>query len=137
MSIHCYTDQLSYRAGDEVHFYLSSSHPNCSVEIQRWGAERISVWQRHGLRISAAGNARKRIEYGLRLESILCTQSPQRLAIGLLQRHRANEAGEQSDHFFVVRASQPGKANKILQLATNTYQAYNAGRLMPLWRQQR
>ncbi len=127
MSIHCYTDQLSYRAGDEVHFYLSSSQPNCSVEIQRWGAERISVWQQQGLRIGQQETPENASSAGCGWRPSFALKVPNDWRSGYYSIIVRNQAGEQSDHFFVVRASQPGKANKILlQLATNTYQAYNA-----------
>jgi len=44
-----YTDQVSYQAGDEIKFHISSAADRFDVEIARVGAERVVVWKKVGL----------------------------------------------------------------------------------------
>src|SRR5207249_888037 len=48
-AIEGYTDQLSYQAGDEIGFHISSTAEKFSLEIARVGAERVVVWKQDGL----------------------------------------------------------------------------------------
>src|SRR5205823_1560113 len=47
-AIEGYTDRLSYQAGDEIGFHISSASEKFSLEVARVGAERVVVWKRDG-----------------------------------------------------------------------------------------
>ncbi len=122
-----YADQLGYAPGDEANLHISSTP--CDLEIVRLGAETKSVWMNAGVATkvhdtptdASANGCRWPVAVSLKVgedwpsgyyECRMTTQPPgQKAATGTL--------------FFVVRPATPGKASKILlQLSTNTYNAY-------------
>ncbi len=122
-----YADQLGYAPGDEVNLHISSTP--CDLEIVRLGAETKSVWKKAGVVTkvhdtptdASANGCKWPVAVTLTVgadwpsgyyECRMTTQPPgQKAATGTL--------------FFVVRPKVPGKAAKILlQLSTNTYNAY-------------
>ncbi|MBM3981102.1 MAG: hypothetical protein FJ304_12600 [Planctomycetes bacterium] len=122
-----YADQLSYAPGDEVKLHISST--KCDLELFRAGPERKSVWKHAGVNAGVHEVPRDASSHGCKwpvgatlkvgadwpsgyYECRMITQPPgQKEATGTL--------------FFVVRPNAPGRDAKVLlQLATNTYNAY-------------
>ncbi len=132
-----YAGQLSYRAGDEVQLHVSTSASSFDLEVARVGAEREVVWRQEGIK----GAAYDIPEYA---SSQGCGWPPAHaFGVGHDWRsgyyevtlsvrdhgggftHRTRRRAEGVLH-FVVRAAAPGRDSKmLLQLATNTYNAYN------------
>ena len=127
MTTYCYTNQLSYQAGDEIFFHLSTSAASCTLEISRWGAERVQVYQQHGLKAKNHPTPDNASTHGCGWPVAFSLKVPQEWPSGYYRVIVKGDPNETWEHFFVVRSARPGKENRILlQLATNTYQAYNA-----------
>jgi len=132
-----YASQLSYAPGEEATFHVSSSAPRYTVEIARIGASREIVWKSgdltgaehpvpenassHGcgwpvaFKVPVAANWKS----GYYVATLRAQDSGGRYS----QRGRRTA---ESEMYFVVRSAHPGRDTKILlQLATNTYNAYN------------
>ena len=128
--IEAYSDRLSYQAGDEIQLHVSTTAVKYSVEIARVGARQSVVWQqrdmsgtRHATPDSASTHGcgwpvairipvSKSWKSGYYAVTLVGTEKSDRVVRG--------------DAFFVVRASHPGaNASILLQLSTNTYNAYN------------
>jgi hypothetical protein len=124
-----YTDQLSYRAGEEIAFHVSSAAATFDLEIARIGVERRVVWHRKlipGHQHSIPDNASS---HGCRWPAaIKVPVSPDWQSgyyVGRMSVTPASGKTASSEQFFVVRSANPGKDTKILiQLSTNTYNAY-------------
>ena len=144
-----YAGESSYRPGDEAAIHVSTSAPKYSVEIARIGDKREVVWtakdlpgheyhvpenaSSHGcgwpmaFKVPVAANWRS----GYYLVTFRAERN--QYAVGRLrledQPGRFVQRGRhavESDAYFVVRSAQPGRDTKILiQLTTNTYNAYN------------
>jgi hypothetical protein len=132
-----YTSQLSYAPGDDVALCVSTTAAKYNVEISRVGAKREVLLTKkdvagkehpvpencssHGCNWPASFKFKipadwKSGYYGVAL-------SAEDRGGQFVQRGRRTAA---SEAFFVVRAADPGKSSKILlQLCTNTYNAYN------------
>jgi N,N-dimethylformamidase beta subunit-like, C-terminal len=132
-----YTDQLSYVAGDSIAFHTSTSALKYDVEIAREGAQREVVWTQadlpgaeHAVPDDASANGcRWPVAFRLTLPetwksgyySVQMRVADQGGAF--TQRNRRTADGTA---FFVVRPALPGASARILlQLSTNTYNAYN------------
>jgi hypothetical protein len=132
-----YTDQLSYVAGDSVAFQISTSAPKYAVEIAREGARREVVWSaadlpgaEHSVPDDASAN-------GCRWPVAFRVTVPEGWKSGYYSvKLRVADAGgtfternqrtAEGTAFFVVRPAEPGRnARILLQLTTNTYNAYN------------
>ncbi|HVX64489.1 MAG TPA: N,N-dimethylformamidase beta subunit family domain-containing protein [Pirellulales bacterium] len=132
-----YTNQLSYQAGDEITFHVSTTAPTWSLEISRLGAETEQVWEKNDLPGAAhpvPGNASS---HGCGWPAAFSLAAPESWRSGYYEAVlrvadrgdefiRRNRRTAESRLFFVIRSSQPGSNAKILlQLTTNTYNAYN------------
>lgn len=132
-----YADQLSYREGDEVGLCVSTSAATFAVEIAREGAKREVVWSKGdvpGHERSVPEDASSR---GCRWPVELKVKVPEawksgyytvtlRAADGGGEFTQRNRRTAEGSCFFVVRSAHPGRDSKILiQLSTNTYNAYN------------
>ena len=122
-----YTDQLSYTPGDTVRFHVSSAVPY-SLEVARLGPKREVVWRKDDLPacphpVPADASAR-----GCGWPAARALAVPDDWRTGYYEcRLTAKGDGKplNSAAFFVVRPRQPGKDSRVLlQLATNTYNAY-------------
>lgn len=131
-----YSGRLSYAPGEEVTLHVSTSATQFAVEIARLGAQREIVWSQTrvpGARHAVPHDASSR---GCRWPESLRVLIPQEWRSGYYEvRLRAADGGfvrrgrrtAESSCFFVVRSAAPGRDSKILlQLTTNTYEAYNA-----------
>jgi hypothetical protein len=128
-AIEGYTDQLSYMPGEEVKFHISCETNSCSVEIARVGAERVVVWKKDDMPgksypIPADASSRG-CGWPVGLTLTIPADWKSGYYSGRLTATRPDGKKESSELFFVVRSANPGKDTKILlQLSTNTYNAY-------------
>ncbi len=132
-----YTRQVSYQPGEEVEFHVSTSSPKFDLEIARVGAERKIVHSQkdiHGGLFSIPWNASSYgcdwpVAHTLKIptdwtggyyEAIL------KVADGGGEYTQRGPRSAQSSCFFILHSANPGRDAKILiQLTTNTYNAYN------------
>ncbi|MCY2994339.1 MAG: hypothetical protein NTY19_41665, partial [Planctomycetota bacterium] len=147
-----YCDPLSVQAGEDVGFCVSTNAERFSIEVARVGAEEEVVWTKAGLAgqeyppDDGTGLTVRSAMYGCRWPAaVKLTVSPAWksgfyrvvLQAGTERRgeippgpvHRVKLTSQPARFVmcFVVRAAQPGQRSKILlQLASNTYQAYNS-----------
>ncbi len=124
-----YPDQLSVSAGDEIGFHISTNAQKYSIEIARVGAERQVVWTRDdvsGVEYEIPDNASS---HGCGWPLTVAVPVPEEWKSGyysvMLRASRGGQTTE-GEMFFVVRAMHPGREARILlQLTTNTSNAYN------------
>ena len=125
-----YTDQLSYRAGDEVTFHVSTPAKTYDLEIARIGAAREIVWRKQDVKGYLHATPENASTHGCGWPKDVTLRVPESWRSGYYQarlRGIDSRGGEVlSTMFFVVRAPSKDTASRILlQLATNTYNAYN------------
>jgi len=132
-----YTDQLSYQAGDEIGFHISTSAPKYSIEIARVGAEREIVWSQDDLPGAEYPIPENAPSHGCGWPASFRLGVPAEWRSGyyLVSMRVEDEGGKfthwnrrtsEGETFFVIRSQNPGRDTKMLiQLATNTYNAYN------------
>lgn len=121
-----YPGKRSYLPGDEVTFHLSSNLSNVDIEIARIGAQSRAVFTKEGIPIREQPVPKNASSHGCDWPDALTVKIPDAWTSGCYEA-RARSGDTQSNRmFFVVRPSHPGRDTKILlQLATNTYNAYN------------
>lgn len=123
-----YPDQLSYVAGDEVKLHLSSSHPSVSLIIERVGAERLRVLEREGVPVERHPIPDRASSDGCGWPVATTLTIPPSWRTGYYEVQLRGDSGEGSSRaslFFIVRNAKPDEGSRILlQLATNTYNAY-------------
>jgi hypothetical protein len=126
-----YTDQLSYVAGDEVKVHVSSQLPRFNVLITRVGLKRKAVWQKADVEGTPHPIPTDASSRGCGWPVTFTVKVPPEwksgyYAIRFLPANGATNVPDfVSEAFFVLRSANPGKDAKILlQLATNTYNAY-------------
>ncbi len=133
-----YAGAVSYAPGDEVTLHVSTSAAQYSVQVHRWGAARELVWT-HGTPVTGSvqpipdnasshgcgwpASVRVRIPDSWRsgyYHVTLRAEDP-----GGAFTHRGRRTAE-SSCYFIVREARPGRTSRILlQLSSNTYNAYN------------
>jgi hypothetical protein len=128
--IEAYPDRLSYEPDDEVALHVSTTSPKYSVEIARVGAKRKPVWKKNDVAGTIHDTPENASTHGCRWPVALKIRIPTEWKSGYysvtLKAAGAGSKPIQSEAFFVVRSAQPGKQSRILmQLTTNTYNAYN------------
>lgn len=132
-----YTGRVSYLPGEDLTLHVSTSAATYSVEIARLGAERniaTNFTKLEGREFSVPENASS---HGCGWPASLQFKVPANWPSGYYQvilratdggglyaqRNRRTAEGE---CFFIVRPAQPGRRTKILlELSSNTYNAYN------------
>lgn len=132
-----YAGQVSYAQGEEVGFHVSTTAAKFSIEIARIGAERKVVWTKDNLPGKESPVPDDAAANGCRWPETLRVPTTKEWPSGYYEAtlkcadaggkwtHRGARTA-QSSVWFVVRASEPGAKSKILlQLCTNTYDAYN------------
>ncbi|MCB1122132.1 MAG: hypothetical protein KJT03_11320, partial [Verrucomicrobiae bacterium] len=132
-----YSGQVSYVAGEKVALHVSTSAQVCSLEIARLGAQREVVMSRlevPGKKYSVPENASS---YGCNWPASYQFELPEDWTSGYYEvRLRVSDEGgdfqqrnrrtAEGQCYFIVRPQEPGTRTKILiQLSTNTYNAYN------------
>lgn len=131
-----YPDQLSYAPGEELKLQVSTTAPTFSITIDRIGAEDERVFEKAGIsgaEYPAPDNASSHgcgwpAGFGFKIPDdwqsgyYQVTLSAEDNGGAFTGRNRRTAVGST---FFVVRAAEPGAKSKILlQLSTNTYNAY-------------
>ena len=122
-----YADQLSYRPGEDVVLHLSSSESEIALSIERVAAGRELVFEKRGIAGVAHPIPDRASSHGCDWPETFRFQIPEDWRSGYYEVSltAGAEKPARSTLFFVLRSSQPGKDSKILiQLATNTYNAY-------------
>lgn len=134
-----YAGQVSYKPGEELSLHVSTSAPKFAVEIARLGAQREVVFAKpdvpgvdapipenassHGCKWPVAFKLSIAVADSWKSGYYHVTFKAEDGGGKFFQRGRRTV---ESSCFFIVRAAQPGKNSKILlQLSTNTYNAYN------------
>jgi len=125
-----YCDRMSYLPGDEVGLCVSTNGARYRAEVSRVGLDRRVVWEtdnQSGVLHPVPDDAAL---YGCKWPVSVKIPIGQDWRSGLYRIVlRASSGGTQSEPreaIFIVRSAKPGIENKILlQIATNTYQAYN------------
>jgi hypothetical protein len=125
----CYTDRLSYKAGDQVAVHVHTTAPEYSLTVLRDGAEPQTVLEVKGLTGTPHETPQDAyaVGCGWPVSTTLDVDESWRSGFYLLVI-RAERDGEEieHEHYFVVRASEPGSSSSIaLVLSTSTLHAYN------------
>lgn len=124
-----YTDQLSYLPGETVSFRLSSSERQVDLLIERQGGTTQTVHQESGIQCSAQIIPDRAASDGCDWPETFAFHIPDQWASGayVARLSTTKDSGKKAETsiLFVVRSATPGRNTKILlQLATNTYNAY-------------
>ena len=132
-----YTHQLSYALGEEIEFRVSTSAAHYSLEIARLGATREVVFSQTELPGAAHPIPENASSHGCGWPTSFTLAVPETWQSGYYEGTlRATDSGgtyvyrnrrtTESTLFFIVRPAKPGVNTPILlQLSTNTYNAYN------------
>lgn len=131
-----YTNQLSYAPGEEVAFHLSTTAKTVSMTIERLGASKVRVWEKKDIAGAAHPVPDRASSHGCNWPETFRLPIPADWESGYYEAtlsvrddggqfiHR-NHRTAASTLFFIVRSGDPGTRTKILlQLSTNTYNAY-------------
>lgn len=114
--------------GEAVAFHLSSSHTSIDLVIDRVGAERTRVFEEQGIESAPHPIPDRASSNGCGWPAALTLTIPDDWTSGYYEvtaTLNKNGTSVRSNMFFVVRSAAPGTSSKILlQLATNTYNAY-------------
>lgn len=123
-----YTDKLSCIPGEELGFHLSSSSETVNLVIERQGGVDEKVFEKSAIPCTAHPIPDRASSDGCNWPAGFKLQIPNDWKSGCYIATLSFKNGEQdvsSQVLFVVRSSEPGKNTDILlQLATNTYNAY-------------
>ena len=132
-----YAGALSYAPGDELTLHASTSAANFSVEIVRYGAERKVVYSKKNIPGAEQPIPENASSHGCKWKPSFKLKIPADWKTGYYEAFlrvedrggkfiQRNRRTAESGCYFVVRPAEPGKDTKILlQLAVNTYNAYN------------
>ena len=127
--IDAYADRLSYQAGDHVALHVSTSAPRYAVEVARVGKKRQLVFTKDDLAGTKHPVPDDAYSHGCRWPAALKIPVAEEWPSGyyqILLRGADDGRKVEGEAFFVVRAARPAKdARILLQLCTNTYNAYN------------
>lgn len=132
-----YAGQVSYKPGEELSLHVSTSAPAFAVEIARLGAKPEVVFTKPDVAGAEWPVPENAASHGCKWPSSIKLPIADAWKTGyyhvtfkvadgggkFFQRGRRTA---ESSCFFIVRSAQPGTNSKILlQLSTNTYNAYN------------
>jgi hypothetical protein len=121
-----YTDRLSYLPEEEVCFHVSAPTGKFRVEIARVGAERVVVWKKDDLSGARQTVPADASSHGCRWPVSLTLKVPSDWKSGYYSARLTSAGGKRAgaEVFFVVRAPKAARGKILLQLSTNTYNAY-------------
>lgn len=126
--VHGYANQTSVAPGDEITFHLSSSAPHVDMILERLGGEKEKVWEQKDIAASVQPIPDRASSDGCKWPESQRLKIPAEWTSGYYQATLSvSQEGKEarSSLFFIVRSPRPGSSSKILlQLATNTYNAY-------------
>ena len=132
-----YTGLVSYAPGEKAGFHISTSAPEFSMKIERVGAKREIVWEKKSIPGKAYPIPETASSKGCGWPEVISLDIPSDWKSGyyhvtlfaqdsggkFVQR---NKRTAESSCYFILRSASPGQDTQILlQLATNTYNAYN------------
>ena len=134
-----YAGKVSYAAGEEVTFHISTSSPSFALEIARLGATNRTVLKTNNIPGAEHSIPENASSHGCNWPATFRFQIPGDWQTGYYEvRVRAEDRGgsyahkgrrtAESDFFFIVRPSTSETSTRskiLLQLASNTYNAYN------------
>ncbi len=132
-----YTSQTSVLPGEEIGLHISTSAKEYSLQISRMGAEQEIVWEKSGLTAGHHPVPENASSHGCGWPEAIRIPIAGEWRSGyyhvlLSVRDRGGKFSERNQRsaegscFFVVSSAMPGKSARILlQLSTNTYNAYN------------
>lgn len=123
-----YANRVSCVAGEELGFHISSSSSKVDMTIARLGSERVNVFTEKDIACAVQLIPDRASSDGCAWPVAFAVTVPDDWQSGYYEATLTARVGEQSVSstlFFIVRAAEPGKNSKILlQLSTNTYNAY-------------
>ena len=126
--VHGYASHVSIAPGEEIAFHLSSSASTAELVIERQGIKKEKVWEKTDIKVSLQPIPDRASSEGCKWPASHRLTIPKDWTSGYyVGSLRVAENGKEakSSLFFIVRPSEPGKSTRILlQLATNTYNAY-------------
>ncbi len=132
-----YAQRVSYKAGEELALHVSTTATNFAIEITRLGATREIVFTKENIPGVDAAIPENASSHGCNWPVAWKMVVPSQWRSGYYHvRLSAKDRGgkftqrgsrtAESTCFFIVRSAEPGKHSSILmQLSTNTYNAYN------------
>lgn len=123
-----YTDQVSYKPGETLKLHISA-RGKYQLEIARLGAKREIVFQKQNLigqeRPVPAQASANGCQWAVTLEHRIPAEWRSGYYSARLVSQEAGPKKSSSEVYFIVRPAKPGEQSRILlQLATNTYNAY-------------
>jgi hypothetical protein len=119
-----YTDQLSYAPGDTVKLHASSEAPNLTLTVVRVGPKPETVLT-EGVKVQKHEVPKNASSHGCKWPVAAAFAVGEKWRSGYYLAQFSDAGKPAGSAFFVVRPKEPGKNSKILlQLATNTYNAY-------------
>ncbi len=126
--IECYPGRLSYAPGEVLQLHVSTRADTFSASIERWGADRKSVWSAQNLPGTFTPAPADADAHGCNWPVSVNLEVPGNWVSGFylvtLTAHGA-EAGRETAHAgFVLRAVERASST-LMVLATNTWNAYN------------
>ncbi len=132
-----YAGKVSYAPGEGLELHVSTSAKQFSIEVARVGATRQTVFQKNGIPGMESPIPENASSHGCQWPMAFHMPIPSDWKSGYyeVKLKIADDGGKyayrgkrtaESSCYFVLRASKPGASSPILmQLATNTYNAYN------------
>jgi len=120
-----YAGRESWVAGDELTLHVSTTAPTFTAEIVRHALQPETVWTKTEIPGQAHPVPSDASSMGCRWPVSVALTIPTDWRSGYYRVSlRAGEAA--STCYFVLRAAEPGRSSRVLiQLSTNTYNAYN------------
>ena len=121
-----YANRLSCVAGETISFHLSSSSDSLSMRIERVGATNDTVFERVNIACGTHPIPDQASSHGCAWPAAFAMTIPADWKSGCyIASFTAKDQEARDTVLFVVRSAEPGKNTPILlQLATNTYNAY-------------
>jgi hypothetical protein len=132
-----YTNQVSYAPGEEVVLHVSTTAPRYTLDVARLASETKDVLAKTDLPGGAHPIPENASSHGCNWPESFRFKIPADWTTGYYRvKFSVSDGGgkfvargrrtAESQAFFIVRPAEPGKNAKILlQLSTNTYNAYN------------
>jgi hypothetical protein len=126
-AIEGYTGKVSYAPGDDVTLHVSTTAAKFSAEFTRIGAEHVSVWKKADIAGSAHPTPKNASSHGCGWPSAISIPVPADWKSGYYQVSLSAAEAKDSSCYFVLRESPNTEdpAPILIQLSTNTYNAYN------------
>jgi hypothetical protein len=132
-----YAGRVSCKPGEELSLHVSTTAPKFTVEIARLGAQREVVFTKADVAGRESPIPENASSHGCGWPALLTMPVPKDWKSGYYEvTLKAEDRGGkyvqrgrrdvESTCFFIVRAATPGANSKtLIQLSTNTYNAYN------------